>query len=82
MTDEYGDGKLELAARHYQYDETLEKAANLFDTDPQAWLKLPVILQDRSGLYRDARADYRRAVKAGVVSDDRGPHAAPKGATA
>lgn len=75
MTHEYGDGKLELAARHYQYDETLEKAADLYDSDPAAWQRLPVILQDRSGLYRDFRAAYYRAVAAGAVANDRGPTA-------
>lgn len=80
MTDEYADGKLELAARSYAYDPVLERAADLFDRDLQAWARLPVILQDRSGIYRDFRESYRRAVAAGVIPDDRGPeHALEKG---
>jgi len=71
--------KLELNARLFQYDKTLDDAANLFDADPIAWSKLPVLLQDRSGMYRDARAAYRRAVAAGAVADDRsGPTSADR----
>jgi hypothetical protein len=75
VTHEYGDGKLELAARSYAYDPELEKAADLFDRDPRAWARLPVILQDRSGIYRDFRQSYFRAVAAGAIPDDRGPAA-------
>ena len=63
--------RLEIAARLYHCDADLERAADLFDTDPIAWTQLPVILQDRSGMYRDARAAYRAAVEAGAVADDR-----------
>ncbi len=68
---------LERRARLYRYDRHLEAAADLFDSDPAAWARLPVHVQDASGLYRDFRADYRAAVKAGVIPpDDRGPRAA------
>jgi len=65
--------RLEMNSRLYTFDATLEAAANLYDEDVAAWQRLPVILQDRSGLYRDARDQYRRAVAAGAVVDDRGP---------
>ena len=68
--------RLEGNARLFRYDADLERAADLFDSDVDAWSRLPVIVQDRSGLYRDARAAYRRAVEAGAVADDRGPTAA------
>jgi len=67
--------RLEIAARSYRFDATLDAAADLFDRDPQAWLRLPVVLQDRSGIYRDFRESYRRAVAAGAIPDDRGPAA-------
>ncbi len=60
-------GRLARNARLYRFDPVLEQAADLFDADPGAWLKLPVDLQDRSGMYRDARDTYRRAVQAGAI---------------
>ncbi len=57
--------RLERRARLYKYDRRLEAAADLFDSDPAAWARLPIHLQDASGLYRDFRADYRAAVEAG-----------------
>lgn len=67
--------KLEMNARPFSFDAHLDRAADLFDTDPQAWLKLSVDLQDQSGIYRDLRASYRRATAAGVIPDDRsGPN--------
>jgi len=72
--------KLELGARAFRYDPLLEKWADLFSTDVEAWQKLSVLQQDRSGAYIDARAAYRRAVSAGAVADDRGP-GSQKGAT-
>lgn len=84
MTYEDPDAVLDIATAHlrgraamYRYDKTLSDAADLFDTDPRAWQQLPVILQDRSGIYRDLRDAHRRAVAAGVVPpDDDGPTAA------
>ncbi len=73
MTD---PGRLELNACGYRYDPTLEQAADLFDSDPQEWAKLPVVLQNHADVYRDMRASYRAAVEAGVIPDDRGPSAA------
>ncbi len=67
--------KLELNARLYRYDKTLDDAANLFDSDVAAWQRLPLIVRDRSSFYMDARDSYRRYVEAGGV-DDRGPDSA------
>jgi len=55
----------------FEYNEHLEKLADMFDSDVEAWQRLPVILQDRSGMYRDARNQYRAAVEAGAIPDDR-----------
>jgi len=63
--------KLEMNARLFTFDAHLERAADLFDSDVEAWQRLPVLLQDRSGMYRDARNAYRAAVEAGAVADDR-----------
>ncbi len=63
-------GRLARNTKLYRFDPVLEKAADLFDADPGAWLKLPVDLQDRSGIYRDARDTYRRAVQAGAIQED------------
>lgn len=66
-----GDGRLLANSRLYRPDPELDRAADLFDSDPQAWLRLPVHLQDLSGLQRDARAQYLAAVAAGLIPDDR-----------
>ncbi len=66
-------GRLELNARAYRYDARMEQVCDLFDRDPDAWLRLHVVVQDQSGIYRDLRDHYRRAVAAGVIPDDRGP---------
>jgi len=61
--------RLELNARGFKYDATLEAAADLYDTDVAAWQQLPVELQDRSGMYRDFREYHRQAVAAGVIPE-------------
>lgn len=66
--------KLALNARLFEYDAVLDAVADAMDRgDTEAWIKLPVIVQDRAGLYRDSRQAYRAAVAAGAVPDDRGP---------
>lgn len=62
--------RLARNAALYVYDENLEKAADLFDRDPHAWAALPLLLQDRSGMYRDARNAHRAAVEAGAIPAD------------
>ncbi|MDQ3477408.1 MAG: hypothetical protein M3492_14070 [Actinomycetota bacterium] len=72
--------KLELNSRLHEYNEHLERLADLYDSDVSEWQKLPILLQDRSGQYRDSRAAYRRAVAAGAIRDDKNA-AAEKGQT-
>ncbi len=55
----------------------LDPIADAMDRgDVEAWQKLPVRLIGEASMYRDIRANYRAAVQAGVIPDDRGPHAA------
>ena len=63
--------KLALNAELYRFDPHLDHVADLMDAGDAAWTKLPPIAQDRGSLYTDARAAYRRAVRAGAVADDR-----------
>ena len=63
--------RLEGNAKLYHYDADLEPVADLMVAGDAAWTKLPLIVQDRGSLYADARAAYRRAVRAGAVADDR-----------
>jgi len=65
-----GHAKLLLNARGYRFDPVLDRAADLFDSDPEAWQRLPVQVQDRSGIYRDLRETHRRAVAAGVITEE------------
>lgn len=75
MTDYLDDerARLEMNARGHHYDAGLERVADLFNTDRQAWNALPRQVQSVSSVYRDLRDHYRRAVKAGAVPDSRGP---------
>lgn len=68
--------RLELNARPYRYDPVLERALELFHTDQAAFNRLPGQVQGQVGIYEDFRQQYRDAVAAGVVPDDRGPTAA------
>ncbi len=63
--------RLELNARHYEYDPTLDAAADLLDQGPAAWRDLHPLLVDQASIYRDFRSAYRQAVAAGVIADDR-----------
>ena len=58
-------------ARMFTYDPVLEKYADLYDTDRDAWSRLPVHAQDASGMYRDLRGYYLAAVNAGAITDQR-----------
>ena len=70
-------GKLELNARAYKYDPLLDPVADAMDRgDTEAWRRLHPVVIDRAGIYRDFRKQYRDAVAAGVITDDRGPTAA------
>lgn len=71
-------GRLELNSQLYKYDAHMEKCADLIDDDLDAWLALPLVVQDRSSFYKDTRDSYRRFVAAGGP-DDRGPTQTPEG---
>ncbi len=73
--------KLALNARMFRYNKTLDQAADLFTSDPLAWQQLPLLVRDQSGIYMDARDQYRKAVAAGAVADDRGPGSEKEEAT-
>jgi len=62
--------RLRRNAALYRFDPVLEKACALFDTDVAAWLALPPVVQDASGMYLDSRAAYRRAVAAGAIQQE------------
>ncbi len=66
-------GRLAFNARGFTYDAILDAAADLFDTDPKAWQELPVHVQDYSGMYRDKRDAYRRALAAGAITTQEAP---------
>lgn len=70
--------KLELNAGLHRYDPRFEPIADAMDNgDAAAWASLPARTIGLASLYRDARAQYRAAVAAGVITDDRsGPSAA------
>lgn len=67
---------LRANARLHRPDPQLDRAADLYETDRQAWEQLPARIRDLSVMHADMRATYRAAVKAGLVPDDRGPSAA------
>lgn len=78
MTDALNDSRarLEMNARGHKYDAQLERVCELWDTDRAAFDRLPQVLKAQHDIYRDFRDSYRRAVDAGVITDDRGPDAA------
>lgn len=78
MTDRYDDrlARLERNAAGHRHDPVLERAADLFHSDRAAWDRLPASIRSASAVYGDLRDHHRRAVAAGVITDDRGPSAA------
>lgn len=64
--------RLELNARGHRYDPTLDPIADEMDrNDYVAWSARHPLLVDRASGYRDFRANYRAAVAAGAIPDDR-----------
>jgi hypothetical protein len=62
-------------AKRFQPDAELNRIADAMDRgDYASWSAEHPLLQDRASLYRDTRADYREAVKLGLINP--GPDAA------
>ena len=79
MTDYLDDvraGALAANARMYRPDTTLDRLADLYESNRPEWDRMPARLRDLSILHKDMRDTYRSAVAAGLVPDDRGPSAA------
>ncbi len=65
-------GRLAANSRMYRADPQLDKAADLFEQDRQAWERLHPTTRDLSLIHLDMRNLYRAAVRARLVPDDRG----------
>lgn len=63
--------RLEMNARHYSYDPVLDPVADLIEQGPAAWRDVHPKLVDLGSVHKDIRDQYRAAVRAGVVRDDR-----------
>jgi len=63
--------RLALNVSGFKYDKRLDEAADLYDSDVDAWSRLPLVVRDHAGIYADFRNTYNAAVKAGAVADDR-----------
>jgi hypothetical protein len=70
--------RLEIAARTHRPDPMLERACELWDTDREAFNRLPQSVKSQADIYRDFRQYRRDAIEAGVYvpNHDRGPSAA------
>ncbi|MDP9459519.1 MAG: hypothetical protein M3Q22_04430 [Actinomycetota bacterium] len=64
-------GRLAANARMYQPNELLDRAADLYEQDRQAWERLPARTRDLSVIHLDLRNVYRAAVRARLIPDDR-----------
>ena len=68
---------LEVNARHFRGpDPTLERACELWDTDREAFNRLPASVKSQMSDYRDFRQAWRDAREAGVYTPYTGPDAA------
>lgn len=70
------NARLEMNASSYRPDPELERIADLFTADREAWNRLPNAITSAASVQADMRDHYRRAVAAGAITDDRGPSAA------
>lgn len=77
VLDERERARLIRNARMFTYDAILERVAEMFHTDHDAWSRLPQVVRSEASVYIDLRQHYRAAVDAGVIQADRGPTAAP-----
>lgn len=67
MTDR---ARLELDARGHRPDPQLEEALRLHREDRAAYDQLPTAVKARAAVYADLKANFDRAVAAGVVTPD------------
>lgn len=65
--------KLEINARGYHYDADLDRLADLLEQGPSAWKDMPPHILGVATVHKDFRDQYRVAVKAGAIPDDRTP---------
>ena len=70
MTDS-DKARLEINARGYRYDPHLDPIADLIERGPAAWADVPARLLDLASVHKDFRDQYRSAVAAGAIPDDR-----------
>lgn len=63
--------RLEMNARGYRYDPVLDPAADKLEQGPEAWKDMHPLLVDRAAIHLDFRKQYRAAVEAGAIPDDR-----------
>ncbi len=75
MTDyiDSNAARLEVNARHYQPDKVLDGIADLIEQGPAAWRDVHPKLLSLGAVHKDIRDQYKAAVAAGVVPDDRNP---------
>jgi len=72
MTDiDSNMAKLELNARGYRYDPNLDPIADLLEQGHAAWKDVPPRLLGVASIHKDFRDQYRRAVAAGAIADNR-----------
>ncbi len=64
-------GRLAANAKMYEPNELLDRAADLYEQDRQAWERLPARTRDLSVIHKDLRDLYRAAVRARLIPDDR-----------
>ncbi len=73
--------RLELNARGHRHDPGMDRVADLLDGGHYAeWSKLPPAVLSEATAYADLRANYRAAVAAGVIADDRSTPTTTQGA--
>lgn len=66
--------RLEINARGYRYDPTLDPIADLIEQGPSAWKDVHPHLLGQAAIHKDFRDQYRRAVAAGAIPDNRTAH--------
>lgn len=68
--------RLEMNARYHRHNPILERACELWDTDREAFNRLPQSVKAEMSIYRDFRQYYRDAKAAGVYVPNHDPDAA------